>query len=260
MNHEDSEHDAPEQALPVDTLEGLRLLADETRWSLLRALRYSDRLVGELVEELSLTQNLVSYHLGTLRQAGIVQLHRSDADGRATYYGIDLAAVTRLYRRLGADLAIPATPRPESLPAVTVVFLCRANSARSQIAEGWLRAMSGGRITVRSAGTQPAQLHPLAEQVMAEVGIDIGHHQSKHVDVLAQLRPDVVVTVCDIAREECAVWQQAAARLHWSIPDPVRREGDTMALDAFRGARDELRQRVEGLLELLPSLRVQQVG
>jgi ArsR family transcriptional regulator len=255
VNRETPEQDAAGQAPANETLEGLRLLADETRWSLLRALRYSDRLVGELVEELGQTQNLVSYHLGTLRQAGFVQLHRSDADGRATYYGIDLAAVTRLYRRLGADLVVPVTPRPESLPAVTVVFLCRANSARSQIAEGWLRALSGGRITVRSAGTQPTQLHPLAEQAMAEVGIDIGHHQSKHVDVLAQLRPDVVVTVCDIAREECAVWQQAAARLHWSIPDPVKREGDTRPLEAFRAVRDELRQRVEGLLELLPMLR-----
>lgn len=248
----DSTH---EQVNGNETLEGLRLLADERRWQLLRSLRYSDRIVGELVEELGLSQNLVSYHLNTLRQAGLVQLHRSDTDGRATYYGLDLAAVTRLYRRLGADLAIPLMPRPETLPPATVVFLCRANSARSQIAEGWLRALSGGRITVRSAGTQPARLHPLAERVMAEVGIDIGHHQSKHVDTLAQLTPDVVVTVCDIAREECAVWQQAVARLHWSIPDPVQvQEDDSRFLDAFRAARDELRERVVGLLELLPIL------
>ncbi|NJN15369.1 MAG: metalloregulator ArsR/SmtB family transcription factor [Oscillochloris sp.] len=232
-------------------LEALRLLTDETRWRMLRALRTSDRLVGELVEQTGLAQNLVSYHLGVLRQAGLVQVHRSDADGRATYYGVDLAALTALYRRLGADLALPGSRPPGELPASTVVFLCRANSARSQIAEGWLRSLSGGRLTVRSAGTQPARLHPLAEQVMMEVGIDIGHHQSKHVDVLARLTPDIVVTVCDIAREECAVWHQAGKQLHWSIPDPAAVPAGDMQLAAFRSVRDSLRLRVEGLLALL---------
>jgi ArsR family transcriptional regulator len=229
----------------------LRLLTDETRWRILRALRSSDRLVGELVEVTGLAQNLISYHLGVLRQAGLVQLHRSDADGRATYYGIDLAAVNALYQRLGADLALPGSRQTAELPARTVVFLCRANSARSQIAEGWLRSLSSGRITVRSAGTQPARLHPLAEQVMAEVGIDIGHHQSKHVAALAHLTPDIVVTVCDIAREECAVWHQAAMQLHWSIPDPVLLPAGAAQLEAFRTVRESLRLRVEGLLALL---------
>ncbi|MFV9504514.1 MAG: ArsR family transcriptional regulator [Oscillochloridaceae bacterium umkhey_bin13] len=237
-----------------DALDGLRLLADETRWQLLRALRYSDQLVSELVNSTGLPQNLVSYHLGVLRQAGLVQIHKSDTDARATYYGVQLPSLTALYRQIGSALAIPVAPRPESLPALTVVFLCRANSARSQLAEGWLRTLSGGRITVRSAGTQPSRLHPLAEQVMTEVGIDIGHHQSKHVDALAQLRPDVVVTVCDIAREECAVWLQAEQRLHWSIADPVVVRGETEQLAAFRATRDNLRQRCEGLLELLVGL------
>ncbi|MEN9938098.1 MAG: hypothetical protein RLZZ387_4677 [Chloroflexota bacterium] len=254
MAHSAQSNDIPGDEQPTETLEGLRLLADETRWKLLRALRYSDHLVGELVERTRLPQNLVSYHLGVLRHAGLVQLHKSDADGRANYYGLDLAGLRGLYRRIGRDLALPVTPRPEVLPACTVVFLCRANSARSQMAEGWLRAMSGGRVTVRSAGTHPARLHPMAERAMAEVGVDIGHHQSKHVDALAQLTPDVVVTVCDIAREECAVWLQAAARLHWSIPDPVSPSESGEQIWAFRAARDELRQRVEGLLELLPAL------
>lgn len=244
----------PRRARPQETLEGLKLIADETRWRLLQALRTGDHVVGELVDATGLPQNLVSYHLGVLRQAGLVQLHRSDADGRANYYGLDLGALTALYRQLGGDLALPLLPRAEALPALTVVFLCRANSARSQIAEGWLRALSGGRLTVRSAGTQPARLHPMAEQVMAEVGLDIGHHQSKHVDALAQLSPDVVVTVCDIAREECAVWLRAGVRLHWSIADPVSVAGAEERLQAFRAVRDELRQRVEGLLQLIPRL------
>ena len=243
-----------ERSASDETLEGLRLLADETRWRLIQALRDGDHLVGELVDQTGLPQNLVSYHLGILRQAGLVRLHKSDADGRATYYGVDLAPLTALYRRLGTDLALPIAARPEALPALTVVFLCRANSARSQMAEGWLRAMSGGRITVRSAGTEPARLHPQAEQVMTEVGVDIGFQQSKHVDALAQLTPDVVVTVCDIAREACAVWLQAGTRLHWSIADPVAIRNVDERLRAFRAVRDELRQRVEGLLVLLPKV------
>jgi ArsR family transcriptional regulator len=237
-----------------EALDGLKLLADETRWRLLQALRRGDQLVSELVDQTHLPQNLVSYHLGVLRQAGLVQLHKSDADGRATYYGVDLAALTALYRRVGADLALPLAPRPDGLATATVVFLCRANSARSQIAEGWLRTLSGGRVTVRSAGTQPSRLHPLAEQVMAEVGIDIGHHQAKHVDSLAHLLPDLVVTVCDIAREECTIWQRAATRIHWSIADPAATRGSDERLLAFRAVRDALRLRIEGLLELLPRL------
>ncbi len=235
----------------ADTLDGLRLLADETRWRLLRALRLSDQLVSELVEQTGLPQNLVSYHIGVLRQAGLIQLHKSDADGRTTYYGVDLVALTALYRQIGAALAIPSERAPQDLPALTVVILCRANSARSQMAEGWLRARSGGRLSVRSAGTQPGRLHPLAEQVMAEVGIDIGHQQAKHVDALAHLRPDVVVTVCDIAREECPVWPQSTTRLHWSIPDPASLADPEERLAAFRAVHDELQQRVVGLIALL---------
>jgi ArsR family transcriptional regulator len=232
-------------------IEGLRLIADDTRWRLLQMLRTSDRQVGELVEQTGIPQNLVSYHLGVLRQAGLVRLHRSDADARVSYYGVDLPALGALYARLGRALAIPAAGGPEAPAGRMVVFLCRANSARSQIAEGWLRALSGGRVSVRSAGTQPATLHPLAAQVMADVGVDIGHQQSKHVDTLADLTPDVVVTVCDNAREECAVWQQAGMHLHWSVADPVAVEAPEEQAAAFRTARDELRTRVEGLLALL---------
>jgi protein-tyrosine-phosphatase/DNA-binding transcriptional ArsR family regulator len=229
-------------------LEILRLLTDETRLQIIEALRPGDRLVSEIVEQSGLAQNLVSYHLGVLRTAGLVQQHRSDVDGRAVYYSLQIARLTAAYRQLGQQLAIGGDAGPGTVRSV--VFLCRANSARSQMAEGWLRSLSGGRLTIRSAGTQPAQLHPLAERVMAEAGIDIGHQQAKHIDALAGLEPDLVISVCDIAREECVSWQPAAARRHWSIADPaaVAEEG---RLAAFRAARDELQQRVTGLLALL---------
>lgn len=242
--------------VPGAALNQLKLVADDTRWRLLQLLRQSDCLVTELVEQTGLAQNLVSYHLSVLRQAGLVQVHRSDADARASYYGVSIAGLAALYEKLGADLAIPgATDLPERSPA-TVIFLCRANSARSQIAEGWLRTLSNARLLVRSAGTHSASLHPLAVQVMAEQGIDIGYQYSKHVDELAELRPDAVVTVCDIAREECAVWLRATTRLHWSIPDPVSVHDEAERLRAFRAVRDELRLRVQGLLALLSSGRL----
>lgn len=236
---------------PHDALAGLKLIADETRWRILRALRATDRQVGELVAQTGLPQNLISYHLGVLRQVNLVQQHRSDADARVTYYGANLGELARLHRQIGADLAIPAPLTLAALPARTVLFLCRANSARSQIAEGWLRARTGGRLTVRSGGTRPTQLHPLAAQVMAEAGVDIGHQQAKSIDSLATLTPDVVVTVCDIAREECALWPDVGAHLHWSIPDPVASAEGAARLTAFRAVRDELQQRVEGLLGVL---------
>jgi len=230
----------------------LKLLADDTRWRLIDALRHGDWQAGELVALLRLPQNLVSYHLGLLRAAGIAQVRRSDADARAVYYALDIAALQSGYRQIGADMRLPDLAG-QALPApATVVFLCTGNSARSQIAEGWLRHLSHGYISARSAGTQPRALHPLAAQVMAEAGVDIGYQQAKGLDALAQIKPDLVVTVCDLAREQCPDWPDAKSQLHWSILDPVRIVGDpdTQA-DAFRRVRDELRRRVEGLLALL---------
>jgi ArsR family transcriptional regulator, arsenate/arsenite/antimonite-responsive transcriptional repressor / arsenate reductase (thioredoxin) len=242
------DNDTTTSTADLPLLEIMRLLTDETRLQIIAALRPSDRLVGEIVEQTGLAQNLVSYHLGLLRTAGLVQQHRSDVDGRAVYYSLHLARLTTAYRQLGQQLALSGERGPGTVR--TVVFLCRANSARSQMAEGWLRSLSLGRLTIRSAGTQPAVLHPLAEQVMAEVGIDIGHQQSKHIDSLAPIAPDLVISVCDIAREACIDWQPAAVRRHWSIADPAAVNGPAQ-LAAFRAARDELQQRVIGLLALL---------
>jgi ArsR family transcriptional regulator, arsenate/arsenite/antimonite-responsive transcriptional repressor / arsenate reductase (thioredoxin) len=242
------------QPAPV-ALEVLKLFADDTRWRIIGELRHSDRQVGELVGRLSLPQNLVSYHLGLLRQVGLVQVHRSDADARVLYYGLDMTAVQAAYHRIGASLALPQPTAPSQQPRSIVVFLCTENSARSQIAEGWLRQLSQGRIPVRSAGTQPSTLHPLAVRAMAEVGVDIGYQQAKGLDAVSREHPDIVVTVCDRAREACAPCIEAPIQLHWSIPDPVhaaRRGSDPMEM--FRTVRDQLRVRIEGLLAALPTL------
>jgi ArsR family transcriptional regulator len=233
----------------------LKLLADDTRWQLILELRRSDLQAGELGALLKLPQNLVSYHLGMLRQAGLVQAHRSDADARAVYYRLDLAALGAGYAHIGAAMQLPNSRNPATQPAATVFFLCTQNSARSQMAEGWLRHLSSGRISVRSAGIAPQVLHPLALQVMAEAGVDIGYQQAKGLDALADVVPNVVVTVCDFAREECPEWSHSTKQLHWSIPDPVRMHGNPEAqAQTFRAVRDDLRQRVEALLTLLPNL------
>jgi protein-tyrosine-phosphatase/DNA-binding transcriptional ArsR family regulator len=240
---------APDPALSV-----LKLFADDTRWQLLRALRLNDRQAGELADACQIPQNLVSYHLGLLRQAGLVQAHRSDADARVFYYGLDLVALQQAYQQIGAALPLPVAARA-TLPSATVVFLCTHNSARSQMAEGWLRQLSGGRIAARSAGVNPTALEPLAAQVMAEAGVDIGYQQAKGLEALHGEQPSVVITVCDRARESCSSCLDAPVQLHWSIPDPVRRaQSLSDPIEAYRAARDALQARVEGLLSALPQL------
>lgn len=240
----------------LSALEALKLLADETRWELLSALRRSDYQVGELVEQLHLPQSLVSYHLGLLRQSGLVHARRSEADARILYYSLSLAALEHAYGQIGVGLRLPRAAPPEQRYPL-VVFLCTANSARSQMAEGWLRLLSQGRVPVRSAGTEPEQLHPLAVRVMAEVGVDIGYQRAKSLAELRDERPGLAVTVCDRAREACPVEPLAPLQLHWSLPDPARPlDCPEAQLQAFRASRDELRQRVAGLLALLPTLEV----
>jgi ArsR family transcriptional regulator, arsenate/arsenite/antimonite-responsive transcriptional repressor / arsenate reductase (thioredoxin) len=233
----------------------LRVLCDETRWRLAGELRWSDRQVGELCARLGLPQNLVAYHLGLMREAGLVHSHRSDADGRALYYGLDLAGLRAGLAAASGALQLDSKTVDAPQHVGPVLFVCTHNSARSQIAEGWLRQLSGGRIAARSAGTEPGAIHPLAVRVMAEAGIDIGHQRSKALDAVADLRPAAVVTVCDLAREQCAPSLAAPLQIHWSTPDPARGAGDEdERLAAFRAARDQLRVRVEGLLALLPTM------
>ena len=127
-----------------------------------------------------------------------------------------------------------------------VLFICTHNSARSQMAEGFLRHLSGGAVEVASAGTEPGALHPLAVEVMAEVGVDIRAQQAKSVDGFVQQRFDYVVTVCDDARESCPYFPNAHQRLDWSLPDPSQAKGSRAErLAVFRQVRDTIRLHVE---------------
>jgi two-component system phosphate regulon sensor histidine kinase PhoR len=128
-----------------------------------------------------------------------------------------------------------------------VLFLCGANSCRSQMAEGFARNLAPGPIAVYSAGTEPTGIHPLAIQVMKELGIDISAQRSKEIEEIPWAKLDLIVALCEAA-ETCPILNSTAERLHWPIPDPAQAGGDeTERLQAFRQARDEIRNRIRKL-------------
>jgi arsenate reductase len=127
-----------------------------------------------------------------------------------------------------------------------VLFLCTHNSARSQMAEGLLRASAGDRYDAFSAGTEATHVRPLAIRAMAELGIDISKHESKTLDRYLDERFDAVITVCDDANESCPVFPGAAQRLHWGFPDPSRARGsEEEQLAIYRTVRDAIGERIK---------------
>ena len=122
-----------------------------------------------------------------------------------------------------------------------VLILCTGNSCRSQIGEGWVRHDLGDRVEVQSAGTRPSFVHPRAIQVMAEAGVDLSSHTSKSVAALKGLPFDLVVTVCDSAREACPVLPGARKTVHRAFEDPAHAGEGEDALPLFRRVRDEIR-------------------
>ena len=137
-----------------------------------------------------------------------------------------------------------------------ILFLCTGNSCRSQMAEGWARALINDRIEAHSAGTNPQGLHPLAVRAMAEVGVDISHHLSKRPETIGG-RFDVVVTVCDAARESCPVFAGARV-LSASFDDPPHLAKGAANVDEamphFRRVRDEIRSFIEQLPAVLATM------
>lgn len=127
-----------------------------------------------------------------------------------------------------------------------VLFLCTGNSARSQMAEGYLRYVAGDGFEALSAGIEPKGLNPLAVEAMGEIGIDISHQKSKDVvNFLGQYIP-YIVTVCDNAREHCPIFPRTYKFLHWSLDDPAAAQGshdDRLAV--FRRVRDEIARKID---------------
>lgn len=128
-----------------------------------------------------------------------------------------------------------------SSPKKRVLVLCTGNSCRSQMGEGWLRHLLGDRVEVFSAGTIASFVHPRAIQAMGEAGVDISSQTSKSVESLQGMPFDLVVTVCDSAREACPVLPGAKRMVHRAFEDPVYAGMGDDALPAFRRVRDEIR-------------------
>jgi protein-tyrosine-phosphatase/DNA-binding HxlR family transcriptional regulator len=201
-------------------------LGDPARLAVVDELAVGDRSPSELGDLLGLPSNLLAHHLRLLERAGVIERGRSEADRRRTYVRL-------------APHALPSSSVAAIAPS-RVVFVCTHNSARSQLASAlWARRSA---VPVASAGTHPAgRVHRRAVSVARRHGLALdGARTAAVADVL---RPDdLVVAVCDSAYEELG---EVAARLHWSVRDPVR--VDTQA--AFEKAYEEIEQRVNRLVD-----------
>lgn len=198
-------------------------LSDVVRLAVVDALALGDRSPGELQAALDVPSNLLTHHLKVLQDAGIVTRRRSEGDRRRTYLTL-------------ADRSA-APPATASLDADRVLFVCTANSARSQLAAALWVSMTG--VPAASAGTRPAAaVSPGAVATAERHDLRLlGGDPTSLVDVAAER--DLVVAVCDNAYEELG----ATVDVHWSVPDPVRVGSD----DAFEAAYTELCRRIETL-------------
>ncbi len=133
-----------------------------------------------------------------------------------------------------------------------VLILCTGNSARSQMAEGLLRALAGDHFEVFSAGSQPSIVNPLAVAAMDERGIDIRSQRSKHLREYLAQPFEYVITVCDNAAESCPIFPGPAQRIHWSFPDPAAAQGsEAERLASFRKVRDAIEAQLRAWVEAL---------
>ncbi len=140
----------------------------------------------------------------------------------------------------------------EKISPMKVMFLCTGNSCRSQMAEGFARALGKGLLDVYSAGLIAAGVHTRAVAVMKEIGIDISNQRSKEIDDVLLRDMDVVITLCDNAAEACPWTPPEIERIHWPIKDPVGTTGsEEKVMKDFRRARDEIRGKIEGFVRKL---------
>jgi ArsR family transcriptional regulator, arsenate/arsenite/antimonite-responsive transcriptional repressor / arsenate reductase (thioredoxin) len=233
-----------------------KVLAHDLRWRLVRHLAHSDHRVSELVELVGEKQNLVSYHLRQLRDSGLVVERRSSRDARDVYYSADIASIERALDKSARDLhpgiqvgRRAPTHRQSTKLAPRLLFLCTGNSARSIMAEAILRQLARDQVDVRSAGSTPRGVNPMAISVLAELGIETAGLSSKPMEDIAHEPFDYVITLCDIVREHCPDFPGGPDRIHWSMADPAAVEGDRATVrKAFQSTAEELSARIPSFL------------
>jgi ArsR family transcriptional regulator len=216
------------------------ILADEKRVAVLDALRDRDVTAHDIAQLMGLPASAASYHIKQMVYAGVLIGTRSDDDARVVFYR-RLAAPIRAYlKRLqvlfGDAQQCAVRERADAL----VLYICRANSARSQMAAAWSRALLPATVHTLSAGVDVRPIHPLTITVMQEVGINLA---TAHPTALASIAvmPTAVVSVCDSTRSVSEGRFAQSERFHWSTPDPATRND----VQEFRRVRDDLRMRVE---------------
>lgn len=222
----------------------LSALADPARLRIVDLLSLGDASPGELHSDLAMPSNLLAHHLKVLEDAGIVSRHRSHADRRRTYLRLHRTSLSGLL----PDVPVPAGSA-RTTPADRVVFVCTANSARSQLAAALWREASP--VPVTSGGTHPGTaIAPGAVAAAVRHGLTLVQDRPQHLDGLLR-DGDYVVTVCDAAHEELpaasGTWPRPRLRLagmsHWSVADPVAVGTDA----AFDAAYDDIAGRVADL-------------
>lgn len=239
----------------------VRVAGHPLRWRLLGELARSDRRVRELVRLVGQPQNLISYHLGRLRVAGLVGARRSTFDARDAYYHLDLAGCADALAAAGLALhpGLRLSPAPAAAPPrpCRVLFLCTGNSARSPVAEALLRRRAD-QVEVASAGSRPKPLHANTVRVLREYGIELAGRAPQHLSVFEHQHFDYVITLCDRVREVCPEFPGGAELVHWSIPDPAASGGtDRDNYPAFQRMAAELEARIGFVLAAISAASTQ---
>jgi arsenate reductase len=255
-----------------------KVLSDPTRLRLVIILAVKGELcVCKLSEALRQPQYKISRHLGILRRQGLVEARR---EGTWMYYQLRRPsgpveaclwdcfktcflehpeAQEDLQRLSESHCSEPLTekenPCMDEKKKLRILFLCTGNSCRSQMAEGWARHLKGDCVEPYSAGIETHGLNPYAVKVMAEAGVDISAHRSKHLEEVRSILFDYVITVCDHAHESCPLFPGRTRVIHAGFEDPPRlaQEAKTEeeVLNCYRRVRDQIRSFVEQIPDIL---------